>query len=130
MAPFTSLASLTSLTVCTSDVSCEAFRSLVSVKPPSKSVRGRFVTLVGQCLSHWSGSGEHGLLDMGFCRLSAVYYRVGRHDNFALVRLSASYKITLSSESTSICTQTTIFDRTKMEAYPNMYTFVWEMSGR
>ena len=39
-------------------------------------------------------------VSMDFCRLSAVYHRVGRHNNFSLIRLSTSYKIAMSSEST------------------------------
>lgn len=45
----------------------------------------------GELLAEWS---------MDFCRLSAVYHRVGRHNNFSLARLSTSYKIAMSSEST------------------------------
>ena len=51
--------------------------------------------------AEYGGGGELAAAgSMDFCRLSAVYHRVGRHNNFSLARLSTSYKTAMSSEST------------------------------
>ena len=53
------------------------------------------------CGGKYGGGGELvAEVSMDFCRLSADFPCVGRHNNFPLIRLSTSYKIAMSSEST------------------------------